>query len=328
MITLLHVTREEAVKRLAESQAGAPDSFEALCNLLRAEVHARKHAPRAATLSRVARLLAPAITLHEQRLDEACHALEREGDVMLNPGGILYATPTRVVAIGKSARVFSSLPTRALAEALGHNVSAKGALRTITSFDGLTEAVAKMSGMMVLPEAWAGLDHSPNADAAFLEKLDQRLVWQALGAGSLEKDGALDWRAWQVTPEGARWRRSNEGQLWWARTRFGGHHRAWTASASPATSQFVALSPDDADRARFALSRKVKAASVLRVQRSGTSVTLEVPGWLPRPEYRWLSLHAVAVAESKGMRWDIPTDSEDQITTLLAQRLGLGVEVM
>jgi len=325
-MTLSHVTREEAVKRLAQSQAGAPDSIEALCDLVRAEVHARKHAPRAATLSRVARLFAPAMTLDEQRLDEVCDALEREGDVMLNPGGILYATPTRVVAIEKSARVFSSLPTRALAKALGREVAAKGASRTLTSVNGLTEAVAKVSGVMVPPEAWAGLDRSPNADAAFLSKLDQRLEWQALGAGSLEKDGALEWRAWQVTPEGARWRRSNGGQLWWARTRFGGHHRAWTASASPATSPFVTLNPDDADRARFALSRTVKAASVLRVERSGKRVTLEVPGWLPRPEYRWLSLHAVIVAESKGMRWEISTDSEDQITKLLSERLGLTVE--
>jgi hypothetical protein len=325
-MTLSHVTREEAVKRLAQSQAGAPDSIEALCDLVRAEVHARKHAPRAATLSRVARLFAPAITLDEQRLDEACDALEREGDVMLNPGGILYATPTRVVAIEKSARVFSSLPTRALAKALGRDISAKGASRTITSVDGLTEAVAKVSGVMVPPEVWAGLDRAPNADAAFLEKLDQRLEWQALGAGSLEKDGALDWRTWQVTPEGARWRRSNEGQLWWARTRFGGHHRAWTASASPATSPFVTLSPDDGDRARFALARNVAAASILRVERSGKRVTLEVPGWLPRPEYRWLSLHAVPVAESKGVRWEISTDNEDQIMKLLGERLGLIVE--
>jgi hypothetical protein len=100
------------VKRLAQSQAGAPDSIEALCDLVRAEVHARKHAPRAATLSRVARLLAPAIAFDEQRLDEVCDALEREGDVMLNPGGILYATPTRVVAIEK-ARVSSAVCRRA-----------------------------------------------------------------------------------------------------------------------------------------------------------------------------------------------------------------------
>jgi hypothetical protein len=325
-MTLSHVTREEAQKRHAQSQAGTPDSVEMLCDLVRAAVHARKHAPRAATLSRVVRLLAPAITLDEQRLDEVCDALEREGDVILNPGGILYATPTRVVAIEKGARVFSSLPTRALAKVLGREVSAKGASRTLASVDGLAEAVAKVSGTMVPPEAWAGLDGSPNADAAFLEKLDQRLEWQVFGAGSLEKDGALEWRTWMVTPDGARWRRSNEGQLWWARTRFGGHHRAWTTSASPATSRFVALSPDDADRARFALSRKVPAASVLRVERSGKRVTIEVPGWLPRPEYRWLSLHAAVVAETKGMRWETSTDIEDQITKLLAERLGLTVE--
>lgn len=325
-MTLSHVTREEAVERLTQGQVGASDSIEAICDLLRAEVHARKHAPRAATLSRVARLLAPAISLDEQRLDEVCDALEREGDVMLNPGGILYATPTRVVVVEKSARVFSSLPTRALAKALGLEVSAKGASRTITSVDGLTEAVAGVSGMMVPPEAWAGLDRSPNADPAFLSKLDQRLEWQPLGAGSLEKDGALEWRAWQVMPEGARWRRSDEGQLWWARTRFGGHHRAWTTSVSPATSPFVTLSPEEADRARFALSRKSEAASVLRVERAGKRVTIELPAWLPRPEYRWLSLRAVAVAESKGMRWEISTDSEAQITKLLSERLGLTVK--
>lgn len=325
-MTLSHVTREEAVKRLAQSQAGAPDSIEALADLVRAEVHARKHAPRAATLARVTRLVAPAVSIDEQRLDEACDALEREGDVVLNPGGMLYATPTRVVAIEKSARVFSSVPTRVLAKALGRDISAKGASRTVASVDGLTEAVAKVGGLMVPPEAWAGLDRSPNADPAFLAKLEQRLEWQALGAGSLEKDGALEWRAWQVTPEGARWRRSNEGQLWWARTRFGGHHRAWTAGASPTTSAFITLSPDDADRARFALSRKVAAASVLRVERSGKRVTIEVPGWLPRPEYRWLSLHAAPVADSKGMRWEVSADSEAQITKLLAERLGLIVE--
>lgn len=325
-MTLSHVTREEAVKRLTQSQSGPPDSTEALCDLVRAEVHARRHAPRAATLSRVARLLAPAITIDELRLDEACDALEREGDVMLNPGGILYATPTRVVAIERSARVFSSLPTHVLAKAFERDISAKGASRTLTSVDGLAEAVANVSGVMIPAEAWAGLDRSPNADAAFLAKLDQRLEWQALGAGSLEKDGALEWRAWEVTPEGARWRRSTEGQLWWARTRFGGHHRTWTAGASPATSAFITLPPDDADRARFALSRKVAAASVLRIERSGKRVTIEVPGWLPRPEYCWLSLHATSVVDSKGMRWEVSTNGEDQIAKLLAERLGLTVE--
>jgi hypothetical protein len=325
-MTLSHVTREEAVQRLAQSRASAPDSVEALCDLLRAEIHARQHAPRAATLSRVARLLAPAIAVDEERLDEACDALEREGDVMLNPGGILYATPTRVVAIPTSARLFSSLPTRALSKVLGRNVSARGASRTLTSIDGLNEAVTKASGVMVSPDAWAGLDRTPTADAAFLDNLEQRLQWQALGAGSLEKEGELEWRTWQVLAEGGRWRRASEGRLWWARARFGGHRRAWTTGGSPATSVFVTLSAEDADRARFALSREIASASLLRVERSENRVTIEVPGWLPRSEYRWLSLHAAPLTESRGLRWEISTDAEARVTKVLTDRLGLVVE--
>ena len=192
--------------------------------------------------------------------------------------------------------------------------------------DGLVEAVVKLGGAIVTPEAWAGLDPTPAADPAFLVKLEERLEWQASGAGSLERDGDLEWRTWQSTPEGMRWRRSNEGRLWWARTRFGGHYRAWTATGSPSTSPFVALSPDDADRARFALSREVASASALHVVRSGKRATLEVPGWLPRPEYRWLSLHAEPTPETRGLRWEIAADDEAMITKLLAERLGLVVE--
>lgn len=325
-MALSPITREEAVNRLARLPGGAPDSIEALCELVRAEAHARQHAPRAATLSRVARLLAPAVSIGEERLDEICNALEREGDVVLGPGGTLYATPTRVVALKNSARVFSSVPTRTLTVAVGREVSAKGATRSVAAVEGLAEAVVKLGGAMVTPEAWAGLDRTPPADAAFLAKLEERMEWQALGAGSLEKDGALEWRTWYSTPEGMRWRRSNEGRLWWARMRFGGHYRAWTATGSPSTSPFVALSPDDADRARFALSREVAGASTLRVVRSGKRVTVELPGWIPRPEYRWLSLHAEPKPETKGLRWEVAADDETMITKLLAERLGLVVE--
>lgn len=326
-MSLSYVTREEAAKRLAHNQSVSQDSIEALCDLVRAEVHARQHAPRAVTLSRVARLLVPAISVDEQHLEDACDALEREGDVILNPGGILYATPTRVVALEDRARIFSSLPTRALSKGLEQDVVAQGASRMIRSLNGLAEAVDNLSGVMLSPEAWAGFERSPVADAAFLEKLDQRLEWQELGAGSLEKDGELEWRVWRVAPEGARWRRSDEGQLWWARTRFGGHHRVWTKGASPATSGFITLSHDEADRARFALSRQLESASLLSVERSGKYVTLKLPGWLPRPEYRWLSLHAAPVAESKGMSWEISAGAEALVSKVLTERLGLVAEV-
>lgn len=321
------ITRDDAIQRLTKRAGGPPDAQEALSDLIRAEVHARQHAPRATTLARVARLLAPALAVGEERLDEVCDRLEREGDVVLAPRGVLYATPTRAVPLKKTARIFSSVPTRALSAVLGREVYAKGATRTVASDDRLAEAVATISGMMVTPEAWAGFDRTPPADAAFLASLRLRLECKELkqGAGSLEKDGALEWRSWQSTPEGMRWRRSNDGCLWWARSRFGGHHRAWTASGAPSTSPFIELSPDDADRARCALAREVTGAFVLRVVRSGQRATIALPGWLPRPEYRWLSLQAVPTPETKGLHWDIAADDEAIVTRLLAERLGLVV---
>jgi hypothetical protein len=322
-MALSHVTRVEAVERLAQHH-GNPASIETLSELLRAEVHARGHAPRAATLSRVARLLARALNVEVEQLDEVCEALEREGDLVLAPGGILYATPTRAVLLKQSARIFSSVPTLALAPALKRALLVKGATRTVAALDGLAEAVANVAGQIVTPETWAGIDRTPPADAAFLANLDLRLHWEPSGAASLEKDGVLEWCTWQILGEGPRWRRSQEGRLWWARTRFGGHHHAWTASSSPSTSPFIALSSDDADRARFALSRSV-GASILRVRRSN-GLTLEIPSWLPRSEHRWLSLHAVRAVGSKGLCWEVAVDDEAHVTNLLTERLGLVVE--
>lgn len=321
------VTSADALTRLAAFAGRAPDSNELLAEIVRSEVHARQRAPRATTLSRVATMLAPAMEVDAQRLGEVCDDLEREGDLVLATGGVLYATPTRAVPVTRGARVFGSLPTRALAATLDREVSAVGATRAVATTDGLADALAKVGGALVAPEVWTGLDRAAPADAAFGAALDRRLEWEPTSAGSLERDGALEWRTWEVTGDAPRWRRSAEGRLWWARTRFGGHQRAWTAGASPAASPFVELSADDADRARFALSRESEAPMLLTIERTGETTFVDVPGWLPRSEYRWLSLHGEPVTGSTGRRWAIPAAAEGTITQLLADRLGLVVEV-
>jgi len=326
-MALSEVTSEEAAKRLAQIPNRALDSIEALSESVRAEVHARRRAPRATTLSRVARLLAPVVSVETDRLVDVCDALEREGDVMLAPGGILHATPTRAVILEASARLFGSVPTRALTTLLGREVIAKGGTRLVASPDGVAETMATIDGAVITPEAWAGLDRTPPADAAFLAALGQRLEWQCRSAGSLERDGALDWRTWCSTQQGMGWRYGDEGRLWWARARFGGHHRAWTEGGAPSTSRYVELGADDADRARFALSREVTDALRLRVTSSGERFTLEMPAWLPRPEYRWLSLRAVPAPDCKGLTWKVSAEDEPMITNMLTERLGLIAEV-
>jgi hypothetical protein len=321
-MSLAYLSQEEAIRDLLAEQAGPSDLREAVCDWVRSEVHARGHAPRAATISRIVRLFGAVPGVDGPRVEEACDALEREGDIVLNPGGVLYATPTRLVALGRNARVFSSLPTRVLAQALDCPVASSCASRTVCVTEGLERAVDRLGGVWVSPEAWAGLDRAPVADEAFLARIDERLQWQAVGPGLLDKEGALEWRAWRQTSDGPGWRQSTEGRLWMARTRYGGRQGAWTAGGPPSTCPSVLLSPDETDRARFALTRSMGSPLLMQVERGPQFVALSIPGWIPRPEYRWLSLQAHRTEADGGPQWQIPVELAQRALTLLGERLG------
>ncbi|MCB9797534.1 MAG: hypothetical protein H6741_33000 [Alphaproteobacteria bacterium] len=327
MLTLLEPTA--AGERLRETLCVAPGSDEGLCAMFRAEIHARGQAPRAATIERVERMVGPLLELETGRLATLCDALVREGDLVRAPGGILWATPLRVVPLpGGVARLFSSVPTPKLAHVLERRPEALGATRSVAWEESMEASVAAFGGRVLSPEVWAGLDRTPLADHAFLEHLDQRLEWESDPPSSLERDGPLDWRGW--APDGDRpgWRRDAPGaRLWWARTGLRGHRRAWTrGEGSPAHAAFIELSFDDADRARFSLSRIAGASQALRVELVDGHAMLEVP-WLPRPEYRWLSLQAEFAGDAaQAMRWRLPKEALQQVTDMLRQRLGLVVE--
>ena len=84
------------------------------------------------------------------------------------------------------------------------------------------------------------------------------------------------------------------------------------------------LSSDDADRARFALSRLTSATATAVVEHVGDSALVELPKWLPRPEYRWLSLQAEAAGERAGNAcWRLPSAAVGDVLQLLADRRGV-----
>lgn len=319
-----------ATERLHLHLGADPFSDEGLADVLRAEVHGRGWTQRAVALDRVRRLLQPAIDVDEPRLARICETLAREGDLMRAPGGVLAATPLRAVPLASgAARLYSSLPTKALASALGVPIQRRGAARWITWDVAHGDAVEGVGGRVITPEAWAGLDRTPIADGAFLDRLDERLAWEAEPAGSLERDEPLDWRGWVPNGDRPGWRRDAAGgRLWIARTAFRGDRRAWTqGDGSPATRPFVSLTADEADRARFAISRLAAASPVLRMEHADGHVILDVPGWLPRSEYRWLSLQAESAGDAGIVtRWRLASGAEVGVTRLLADRLGLLVE--
>lgn len=328
-LTLLHPAT--ASGSLA-SWLGAPvESDEGLCDLLRAEVHARGQAQRMLTLDRVRRRLQPVGEVEDARLDALCEALLREGDLMLSPGGVLWSTPLRAVLLaGGAARLFSSMPRAALTRLLGGAPAAQGATRTIAWEDAMGAAVAEAGGVVLTPATWAGLDRAPLADGALLARLDARLAWESEPPSSLERDGPLEWRGWVPDGDHPGWRRAAPGaRLWWAQAPRRGQHRAWTAGeGSPAVAAFIELSTDEADRARFAVSRQAGAPATVGVEIMDGYATLEIPGWLPRPEYRWISLQAEAVGGlAQTTRWRLPVERWREVADQLAARLGLEMEV-
>lgn len=329
-MTLTVLDPTTGAERLRQDLGAGPDSDEGLCALLRAEVHARGNALRAVTLERVVRRIEAVVEVDPERLAELCGTLVREGDLVRGPGGVLWATPLRAVPLlNGSARLFSSVPSSALTTILGAEPRAHGATRTVPWRAEMGVSVTANGGRVLSPDAWAGLEHAPLADDTYLARLDERLAWESEAPDSLERDGPLEWRGWVPDGERPGWRRdAPTAKLWWARTSWG-HRRAWTAGqGSPATVPFLLLRRDDADRATFALSRQADASPAVVVELVDGHAIVEIPAFLPRPEYRWVSLQCEHAGDSvQGVRWRVPADAVRDVTDMLARRLGLAVEM-
>lgn len=303
------------------------DSDEAICELIRAEIHARGSATRAATIDRVVRLIEPAMAIAAARIAKLCDALEREGDLIFAPGAVLHATPVRAIVVGDCVRVVGSLPTRALAAKLEQHVDVRGASRAMTNTAGLDEAIQALGGVVLAPEAWAGIDHTPIADDQWITALDRRLEWQAGKAASLERDDSLDWAALVLTREGPRWKRGGDPdvRLWQAKNRVGYRQWAWTTVGQPPSAHsFVILTRDEAWRSVFALARVAGTPIAGRAQHVFGSVRLSLSQPLPHAEYRYLSIHAGSVErDDNETAWRVSAATADGVRALLSSRLGV-----
>lgn len=299
-----------------------------LAELLRAEITARGTAPRAATLERIGRLIAPIAVIDPEPLARTCEALVREGDLVLAAGGVLAATPVRLIRLaGEVARVVSSLPTVDLRVALDVDVERRDLIRQVPWTAASEAAVAALGGVVLTPEKWAGLDRAPLADDAFLLRLDQRLAGSLSSSEFHGRDEPLEWRGWTWHEIRGAWRRDAANTpLWRAQSAWRGFVSAWTAGASPSTAQCFELAPDDAVRARFALSHRQGHPLAISVHSDAHAALLKIPGWLPRAEHRWLSLHAEPARDTEPGCWQVPAAVLPDVLALLKQRLGVAVE--
>ncbi len=179
---------------------------------------------------------------------------------------------------------------------------------------------------MLSADDWAGLMRTPTADDAWLRNLTNRIRWHAEGSGSLERDGALDWSTLFLSDDGPRWRRRSDApsQLWRARSPYGRWLFAWTAShQTPAVVDFISLSDDDAARTVFALAREQEHPVQARVEQHGEECRLFLREWLPRAEYRFLSVLGTCEFVDRVAVWTFAATRLEHVFSTLTERLGL-----
>ena len=305
---------------------------EALAEVLRSEVTARRQCQRASTISRAISTLAPLVEVSKDRLSSVCETLEAQGDFSLAAGGVLHSTPLRAVELESGVwRIVSSLPTRHLHQRLPGSFQSTGVRRQLVFFaaDGKNaeQALKTLGGVKLSAEAWAGLELAPVANQGWLAGLDERLKWLPEAAGSLERDGELEWQALSLNSDGLRWRRRPEApaKIWKARTGWGYWLHAWTGcDKPPSTAVHVTLSADDANRTVFALARTLRQPIQVQVVDDADMVVIGIREWLPRAEYRYLSTVASLLSRESYMnRWAIPLKRAEEVLSTLNSRLGV-----
>lgn len=318
----------EANRVLFDTLGASPNSETGLAELVREEVSARGTCLRSSVLRRVVARLDGVVSPEPGLVERACDALVREGDVLLVPGGELAATPIRVVAAGASSvRVFTSLPSVRLARLLDTAVVCAGFRRTLAAAPHLGERVRALHGVMLTPEQWAGVTRAPAANPEYLGEFCQRLGWTTTRSWAEERDGPLDWQGLVAVDSEAVWRRPPAtARLWRARHPIRRFVNAWTAGGPPSAAPFVELTSDEALRARFAEAAALGAPARVRIFRAESEVLLEVPAWLPRAEYRWLSLIGRPAGDGVGTRrWAVTTSDADTVVRTLRERLGVEI---
>lgn len=333
MTTLALLSGGQASEVLREALGEDPGQVEGIADLIRDEVTARGACPRAATIRRLCRFVSPAVALDEALVAEVCDRLERDGDLVLAVGGVLYSTPLRAIDLGQGVlRFASSLSTRRLAaQVIGiWTVAATSRTCQVADADQARAAIVAAGGILITPSDWASLERTPRADQGWLDALERRLVAEPETPASLERDESLVWSGCAVTDGQIRWQAKgpeHATRLWRARNRWGYWHYAWTEQGTPGVAPFVSLRPDEGVRTVFALARALDAPLVASISRQDQAAVLCVSQWLPVAEYRFLAICASqSVVDRNGSRWSLPIDRVADVIEVLGERLGLVVD--
>ena len=141
----------------------APASEGAIAEVLRAEISAAGCLLRTVLVRRVVRVLGVMHATPENSVLEVQDRLQRAGDLTAADGGLIAATPLRLVDIDETrSLVVSSLPTSYLRPRLGGTWTFAGVSRRIQRMplleSKLRTALNELGGLRLSLEQWCGFD--------------------------------------------------------------------------------------------------------------------------------------------------------------------------
>lgn len=329
----------EAERRLRDRCVGANpvQTVEGLAELCRAEAAALGKCLRRVLADRVCALLRPVGGIPTERALDVIRRLEEQGDLLAGPGGYVAAAPLRAIHAGPGHHLLlGGIDSVALGAALGVAIS-PSVLRRLRSEPAedaaLAGAVADLGGRVLSIEAWAGLDRTPPADAAWLATLEERLhdPIESIAAAEAVLAPAVGDLEHYIAGE-HRWRclsAASGSPLLRVRQPFGWFAYAWVASGStaPQLREALRLGRDEARRTQFALDAAAGQPHRLRFEGTGTAARLHIEAPLPYAEYRFL----LGFAERSGweglpIRYSLPAVDVPRVSACLAQRLGVRID--
>lgn len=329
----------EAERRLRARCAGADpiQTIEGLAELCRAEAAALGPCLRRVLADHICARLRAVGGIPTERIQDVIHRLEEQGDLLAGPGGYVAAAPLRAIRAGPGHHLLlGGIDSVTLGAALGAAIS-PSVLRRLrsepTGDEGLAGTITGLGGRVLSIEAWAGLERTPPADAAWLAVLDERLhdPLESIAAAEAVLAPVVGEIEYYVAGEN-RWRRIGTAAgslLVRARQPFGWFAYAWLASkpADPQRREALRLSRDEARRTQFALDAGAGLPLPLRLESAGAAVRLYIQAPLPYAEYRFLLGFAERSAwEGLPICYSLAAADVPRVSACLMQRLGIRID--
>ncbi len=326
--------KEQLVSKRMGVALSPPDDL--VTELLRSELTARGVSGRRSLCDRVIVLMESIVPVDRDFVKENLLSLEKAGDINGGPNGQIAVTPLRAVKLAKNKyQLFGTVPQQQLATLFPTSKLSDGLTRILDlkgdDCQGFNDVLGDLGGLELSPKRWAGMDKIGSADQSWLDDLSTRLLMQPKSAGSFDQETRDEWKVYQPDKtklfQKTRWHKNDnniKGNLWRIWHERGWPIDCWTAGDSPELAEQIRLSGDEANRTMFALDKLSDARISCRITEKKNRTNLQIGGFLPRAEYRYLTTKGKFTGKDGDyFCFQFKTVIWHEISELLNERLGI-----